>query len=292
MKPARSIISAARGKPLLVRYDLEAAKPDADPRQPARARSRACGNGASCCRNDGEPVSLGEPETPIVVAAQDAAAAPQPAGQGRGPASDRLVQGARPGDGGDHGQAVRDRADRHADQRQCRRGARRLRRAGRDRDDRHLPGRNARDQRHRDRGLRRAGLCRRRADRRMRRAGREGRGAGAVVRLLDAQGAVPPRGQEGDGLRACRAARLGAARRDLLPDRRRHRPDRHVEGVRRARGGGADRAEAAAHVCGPGRRLRADRARVRAAATNSPSAGRMRRRSRPAFACPRRSAIS
>ena len=67
----------------------------------------------------------------------------------------------------------------------------------------------------------------------------EGRGAGPVVRLLDPEGAVPPRGQEGDGLRAGRAARLGAARRDLLPDRRRHRPDRHVEGVRRAGGGRA-----------------------------------------------------
>ena len=28
-----------------------------------------------------------------------------------------------------------------------------------------------------------------------------------MVRLLDAEGAVPPRGQEGDGVRACRAAR-------------------------------------------------------------------------------------
>ena len=216
----------------------------------------------------------------------------EPAGQGRRAAADRIVQGARAGDGGDHGQAVRDRADRHADQRQCRRGAGRLWRAGGDRDDRHLPGRNARDQRHRDRGLWRAGLCRRRPDRRMRRAGRQGRGGGPVVRLLDAEGALPPRGQEGDGVRAGRAARLGAARRDLLSDRRRHRPDRHVEGVRRAGGGRADRPEAAAHVRGPGRGLRADRPRVRDAARSSPSGGRMRRRSRPAFACPRRSAIS
>ena len=91
--------------------------------------------------------------------------------------ADRLVQGARAGDGGDDGEAVRDRADRNADQRQCRRGARRLWRAGGDRDDRHLPGRNAGDQRHRDRGLWRARLCRRRPDRRMRGAGRKGRGA-------------------------------------------------------------------------------------------------------------------
>ncbi len=235
-------------------------------------------------------MSLGEPETPIVPLPRTGGA--EPAGQGRGAASDRLVQGARPGDGGDHGEAVRDRAHRHADQRQCRRRPRRLRGPRRHRDHRHLPGRNARDQRHRDRRLRRPRLCRRRPDRRMRRAGRQGRGEGPVVRLLDAQGAVPPRRQEGHGLRACRAARLGTARRDLLPDRRRHRPDRHVEGVRRAGGGRADRVEAAAHVRGPGRGLRADGASVRDAATSLRSAGSMRRRSRPAFACPRRSAIS
>ena len=120
----------------------------------------------------------------------------------------------------------------------------------------------------------------------------KGAAAGPVVRLLDAEGALPARGQEGDGLRARRAARLGIARRDLLPDRRRHRPDRHVEGVRRAGGGRADRPEAAADVRGPGRRLRADRPRVRAMATSSPSGGRMRRPWRPASACPRRSAIS
>ena len=50
--------------------------------------------------------------------------------------------------------------------------------------------------------------------------------------------------------------------------------------------------QASAHVCGPGRRLRADRARVRARARSSPSGGKIRQRSRPAFACPRRSAIS
>ncbi len=49
---------------------------------------------------------------------------------------------------------------------------------------------------------------------------------------LDAEGAVPRRGQEDHGLRARRAARLGAARLDHLSHRRRHRPRRHVEGVR------------------------------------------------------------
>ena len=49
----------------------------------------------------------------------------------------------------------------------------------RHRQPRHLPGRNARDQRPRNGGLWRRGLGRRRADRRMRRAGRQGRGARA-----------------------------------------------------------------------------------------------------------------
>ena len=39
------------GKPLLVRYDLEAAKRDADAAKASRRASRACGNGASCCRS-------------------------------------------------------------------------------------------------------------------------------------------------------------------------------------------------------------------------------------------------
>ena len=44
-----------------------------------------------------------------------------------------------------------------------------------------------------------------------------------LVRVRDAQGALPRRGQEDDGLRARRADGLDAARRDPLPDRRRHR---------------------------------------------------------------------
>ena len=61
------------------------------------------------------------------------------------------------------------------------------------------------------------------------------------------------------------AEQLGwrAARRRRLPDRRRHRPRRHVEGVRRARGARADRPGAPADGLRPGRGLRADRARLR-----------------------------
>ena len=91
-----------------------------------------------------------------------------------------------------------------------------------------------------------------------------GKGAadGTLVRLLDAEGALSPRRQEGHGARACRAIGLAIARRDLLPDRRRNRPDRHVEGLRRAGGDRTDRARAAADVRGPGGGLRADRAGV------------------------------
>ena len=62
-----------------------------------------------------------------------------------------------------------------------------------------------------------------------------------LVRRLDPQGAVPRRGQEDDGLRAGRAARLDAARLDHLSDRRRHRHGRHVEGVRGDGGARLDR---------------------------------------------------
>ena len=46
--------------------------------------------------------------------------------QGRGPAADRLVQGARPGHGGVDGEGARRHPHGDADQRQCRRRARRL----------------------------------------------------------------------------------------------------------------------------------------------------------------------
>ena len=137
------------GKPLLVRYDLEAAKRTLT-RDSIAAREPGMWKWGELLPHAIEPVSLGEPETPILHLPRTAAQGRRVRadGQGRRAAADRIVQGARPGDGGDHGEAVRDRAHRHADQRQCRRGARRLWRAGRDRDDRHLPRRNARDQCH------------------------------------------------------------------------------------------------------------------------------------------------
>ena len=67
----------------------------------------------------------------------------------------------------------------------------------------------------------------------------EQRGRARLVRGLDAEGAVPHRRQEDDGLRAVGGVRRHAARCHRLPDWRRRWPDRHVEGVRRARGDGA-----------------------------------------------------
>ena len=75
-----------------------------------------------------------------------------------------------------------------------------------------------------------------------------------LVRRLDAQGAVPHRRQEDDGLRGRRADGMDAARLDHLPDRRRHGHGRHVEGLRGDVGARLDRSrQAPAHgdACRP-----------------------------------------
>ena len=61
---------------------------------------------------------------------------------------------------------------------------------------------------------------------------------------------------------------------DPLSDRRRHRPDRHVEGVRRARGDRLHRRQAAADGGGAGGGLRPDRAGVRGRRRARARAGR------------------
>ena len=85
------------------------------------------------------------------------------------------------------------------------------------------------------------------------------------------------------------AAQLGwrAARRDLLPDRRRHRPDRHVEGVRRAGGARLDRRRSG-RGCSRSRPKAARRSSARSRRARSMRrAGRMRTPSPPASACRR-----
>ena len=84
----------------------------------------------------------------------------------------------------------------------------------------------------------REGVPRQRPHQRLRQDREGRRGTDGLVRPVHAEGAVPPRRQEDDGPGTGRAVRLDAARRDPLPHRRRHRPDRHVEGVRRAEGAG------------------------------------------------------
>src|SRR5437868_12599686 len=92
------------------------------------------------------------------------------------------------------------------------------------------------------------------------------------LRPLDAEGAVPRRGEEDHGLRVARGPRP-AARRDPLPNRRRHGPDRDVEGVRRDAAPRLDRRRAPAHVHGAVERLRADRPRARAGARQRAGVG-------------------
>jgi hypothetical protein len=81
------------------------------------------------------------------------------------------------------------------------------------------------------------------------------------------------------------------ARRHLLSDRRRHRPDRHVEGVRRARSDRLHRRQAPAHGRGAGGRLRADGARLRGGRRTRAALGGRAHHRRRASACRRRSAI-
>ena len=123
---------------------------------------------------------------------------------------------------------------------------------------------------------------------------REGEGADGLVRPLDAQGAVPPRRQEDDGPGAGRADRLDAAGRDPLSDRRRHGPDRHVEGVRGTRrsSAGSKSDTLPRMVSVPVRRLRPDRAGVRGGRAVRRAVPERRTRSPAACACRRRSATS
>ena len=167
-----------------------------------------------------------------------------------------------------------------------------VRRGGRPGSQRLHAARRAGRQPHRVPGVRRAGHPGRRPHQRRRREGPRAGAAAWLVRRLDPQGAVPAGGEEDDGVRAGRAARLDPAGRHHLPDRRRHRHRRDVEGVRRDGGAGPDRLGSAEDGGGAGRGLRADRAGVRAAASVTPSCGRTPRRQRPACGCRWRSATT
>ncbi len=155
--------------------------------------------------------------------------------QGRRPAADGILQGARGRRRRLEGTRARRPASCDADQRQRRsclgglRGPGRSRHPGRDADCR-ADGHSGGDRRHRCRPL-----ARRRAHLRCGSAGGRGRGAqpGQLVRRLDPQRALSHRRQEDDGLRDRGAARLADAGRDRVSDRGRRGPDRHPPGAHR-----------------------------------------------------------
>ena len=175
---------------------------------------------------------------------------------------------------------------RYADCRQCRLRRGRVLGAQRHHRPRRDAGRHAGGDHPGSHEPRRRPAARRRADQRRRTGDRRGLPRARLVRDVHAQGALPRRGQEDDGLRAVGAARRRVAGRRALPDRRRDRADRDVEGLRRAGADGPDRQRAASHVRGAIRWLRANRAGLEQRRGARRAVGRTRRRSRPASACP------
>ena len=101
--------------------------------------------------------------------------------------------------------------------------------------------------------------------RRLRQARRRRPRGDGLVRLLDPERALPDRGQEDDGPGARPSSSAGPCpTRSFYPTGRRHRIDRHVEGLCRDGGRRPDRTGAPADDRGAGGRLPAHRARVRA----------------------------
>ncbi len=172
------------GKPLLVRYDLEAAARTLTGGEHRRASPGHVEMARAAAASRGEPVSLGEGETPIIALTQTGGSNLLVKDEGRLPTGSFKARGlamavtmarelgitriAMPTNG-NAGAAL------------AAYGAR-----GGHRDGRHLPRRNTDDQRHRDRGLRRHGSMSRTA--RSTSAARWSARArrGPLVRLLDA----------------------------------------------------------------------------------------------------------
>ena len=264
----------------------------------SRCASPRCGATARCCRVDDaeQRVTLGEGLTPLLPAPRlGAALGPaEAARQGGGRQPDRLLQGPRPRAGGLDGQGAR----RHATS-ACPPPATP---AARSPPTPRAPACGPTSSCRRD--IARLFVMETEAygaevtlvDGLITDAGRlcaEQATRARLVRVRDAQGAVPRRGQEDDGLRARRAARLEAARRDPLPHRRRHRARRHVEGVRGdARRWASCGARAAPHVRRAGRGLRADRQGLPGGPRGRAALGGRARPSPTACACRRRSATS
>ena len=182
--------------------------------------------------------------------------------EGRRPESHRLVQGPGPRGRGEQGQGAGRAGGRDAVRRQRRIGRGRVLRAGRDGPvPGHARGRAPHEQ-GRVRGLRRAHLPDPRPDHRRRPRDPRGQRGQGLVRHVHAEGAVPRRGEEDAGLRAGGAVRVEPPRRHRLPDGRRDRDRRHVEGVRRDGAARVGRAAPPPHGHRPGRGLRAGGARL------------------------------
>ncbi len=103
-----------------------------------------------------------------------------------------------------------------------------------------------------------------RADLRLRAHGSRAQSGRGLVRYLHSQGAVPCGGQEDHGIRTGGAAWLGISRCGLLSHRRRRGHDRHVEGLRRDGAAGLGHRQAAEDDRGAGGRMRARGACIRA----------------------------
>ena len=146
--PADELHNLSRaGKPLLVRYDLAGVTKSLEQggAGAAAARSLALSRAAAGAarRRHRQPRRGGHPDRRDAQARQDAGGGGDP-GEGRRPAADRLVQGARAGDGGVDGEGARRRPHGDADQRQCGRGACRLCQPRRHQDHGLLPARTRR----------------------------------------------------------------------------------------------------------------------------------------------------
>ncbi len=207
---------SAVGAPLLARYDLDAVRASVTPAEiAARPHDLWRYHEVLPVRDPAHVTTLGEGMTPLLPLPSYGAhiGVPGPADEGRGAGAHRQLQGPRRGRRRVPGPRARRAGGRDAHERQRRGrlvGLRRPRRAGlADRDAGRRPG----DHPARVRRVRCRALPRRRPDQPRRRPGQgRGRRAARDPGGLDAQGALPHRGQEDDGLRDRRAARLARAR--------------------------------------------------------------------------------
>ena len=262
---------------------------------PSSAGDTGCGGSDRSCRSlpDEEPITLGEGDTPLLrLRAHRRAARPRrPLGQGRGRQSDGLVQGARaraprspaPSPPGPSASCCPRPATPGSPPRRTRA------RAG-------VPVRVYAPRTHpahhplADRRLRRRPGAARRAHRRLR-PRRPRSTPRRPVRSISRRLREPYRieGKKTLGW-SSRCSSAGPCPTRSSTHRRRHRPDRHVEGVSRASRCRLGPGPAAPHVHGAEHRLRPRGAGVRRAAPRRASHGRSPGPSRAGSGCPGRSA--